>query len=72
MLPWDQVKALKGPYGSYVNWLGTPVDNQFWLTKQANSEPGKMEAIMKWWNDAMNPDSETYRLMVYGLPGRGI
>ena len=43
---------------------------RFWFTKQATSEPGKMEAIMKWWNDAMNPDSETYRLMVYGLPGR--
>lgn len=67
---WDQVKALKGPYGAYVNWLASPVDTNFWFTKQATSEPGKMEAIMKWWNDAMNPDSETYRMMVYGLPGR--
>ena len=67
---WDQVAALKGPYGAYVNWKGTPVDTNFWFTLQANSEPGKMEAIMRWWNDAMNPDSETYRLMVYGLPGR--
>lgn len=67
---WEQVKALKGPYGTYAAWQGTPVDTAFYFTRQAKSEPGKMEAIMQWWNDAMNPDSETYRLMVYGLPGR--
>jgi putative aldouronate transport system substrate-binding protein len=67
---WEQVPALKGPYGSFVAWKGTPVDVGFWYTKQAKSEAGKIEAIMQWWNDAMNPDSETYRIMVYGLPGR--
>jgi putative aldouronate transport system substrate-binding protein len=67
---WDQLAAVQGPYGAYVNWMGTPVDTSFWFTRQAESEPGKMEAIMRWFNDAMNPDSETYRLMVYGQPGR--
>lgn len=67
---WEQVPALKGPYGTYAEWQGTPVDTSFWFTRQAESEPGKMEALMRWWNDAMNPDTETYRLMVYGLPGR--
>lgn len=66
---WEQLPAMQGPYGSYANWKGTPVDTSFWFTRQAESEPGKMEAMMKWWNDAMNPESDTYKLMVYGKPG---
>lgn len=66
---WDQLSALEGPYGSYVAWKGGLVDTQFYFTQQADSEPGKMAAIMRFFNDAMNPESDLYAMMVYGKPG---
>jgi putative aldouronate transport system substrate-binding protein len=66
---WDQLHSPQGPFGAYANWKGGLVDVGFWFTLQAASEPGKMEAIMRFFNDAMNPDSELYHLMVYGKPG---
>ncbi len=66
---WEQVAAVEGPFGAYVAWKGGLVDTAFYFTRQADSEPGKMDAIMRFMNDAMNPDSELYHLMVYGQPG---
>lgn len=66
---WVQVPALEGPFGTYAAWAGEPVDVRFWFTREAESEPGKMEAIMRFFNDAMNPDSELYKIMVYGQEG---
>ena len=67
---WIQLPALKGPFGAYAYWPVGLVDAPFWFTLQAKSEPGKMEAIMRFWNDYMNPDTELYHKAVYGIPGR--
>ncbi len=67
---WDQVASVEGPYGAYAAWKGDMVDTQFYFTRQADSEPGKMAAIMHFFNDAMNPESDLYKMMVYGQPGR--
>jgi len=64
---WVQLPAMKGPFGAYASWEGPPVDCRFWFTLQAKSEPGKMEAIMRLFNDVMNPESEAYKLSVYGV-----
>jgi putative aldouronate transport system substrate-binding protein len=66
---WDQLDSVEGPYGTYAAWKGGLVDTQFYFTQQADSEPGKMAAIMHFFNDAMNPESDLYAMMVYGKPG---
>jgi len=66
---WEQVPAIEGPYGAWSAWEGTRVDTQAYFTRACLDEPGKMDAIMRFFNDAMNPDSDLYHIMVYGQPG---
>lgn len=66
---WEMLPALNGPYGEYVNWDRLPIDNTFWFTIQADSEPGKLDAIMKFFNDALDPETDLYIMMNYGKPG---
>jgi len=66
---WEQVPAIEGPYGTWSAWAGTPVDVQFYFTRSATDEPGKMDAIMRFMNDIMNPDTELYHRVIYGIPG---
>ena len=66
---WLQLPAIEGPYGAWAAWQATPVDTQAYFTRACLDEPGKMDAIMRFFNDAMNPDSDLYHMMVYGKPG---
>lgn len=66
---WVQLPAIEGPAGAYANWAGEPVDARFWFTRQAESEEGKMDAIMAFFNDAMNPETDLYKLMAFGREG---
>ncbi len=66
---WIQLPALEGPFGTYVSWQRGLIGMPFWFTRQAESEPGKMEALMRFFNDAMNPESELYEILVYGIEG---
>lgn len=66
---WTMLPALSGPAGSYIDFAGGGIGNSFLLTRQAASEPGKAEAIIRFLNNAMNPETETYRQMAWGRPG---
>lgn len=66
---WVQLPAIEGPAGAYANWAGEPVDVRFWLTRQADSDPGKLDAIIAFFNDAINPETDLYRMMAYGREG---
>ncbi|MBN1315036.1 MAG: extracellular solute-binding protein [Anaerolineales bacterium] len=66
---WVQVPAITGPYGTYSEWERTPVANAFYLTAAADSEPGKLDAIVRFLSEAMDNESETYRFLAFGPLG---
>lgn len=66
---WVQLPAIEGPAGAYANWADEPVDARFFFTRGATSEPGKAEALLAFFNDVMNPDTELYKLLAFGREG---
>ena len=66
---WVQLPAIKGPFGSYTNWNTNGTDNRFFITRKALSEPGKIEALLSWLNDVLNPKTDTYVLTIRGQEG---
>ncbi|MBN1318152.1 MAG: extracellular solute-binding protein [Anaerolineales bacterium] len=66
---WVQVPAITGPFGTYSEWVRTPVANAFYLTLSADSEPGKLDALVRFISEAMDDESETYRFMAFGPMG---
>jgi putative aldouronate transport system substrate-binding protein len=64
-----QIPAIQGPYGTYSEWERTPVANAFYLTQAADSEPGKLNALVYFLSEAMDNESETYRFMAFGPMG---
>ncbi len=66
---WVQVPAIEGPFGKYADWEETPVANAFYLTQAADSEPGKLDAIVRFLSEAMDEHNETYRFMGFGPEG---
>jgi putative aldouronate transport system substrate-binding protein len=66
---WQYMDPLTGPAGKIdqVVALANGTGNAFFVTKQAQSEPGKYEALMKFLDDAINTKSDLYRFMVFGI-----
>lgn len=65
---WVWMDPLTGPAGKYmvVQTIANGIGNAFFVTIQAQSEPGKYEAVMKMLNDAIDVKSDLYRIMVWG------
>jgi hypothetical protein len=68
---WQWMDPITGPAGKYdqVVPLDNGTGNAFFVTKQAQSEPGKYDALMKFLDDAINTKSDLYREMVFGIKG---
>ncbi len=66
---WVQLPALQGPFGKYTNWNENGTDCRFFVTVKAQSEPGKLQAILAFLNDMMNPKTELYALATFGQVG---
>jgi putative aldouronate transport system substrate-binding protein len=66
---WVQLPAIKGPFGSYTNWYEGLVDVPFWITRNINSEPQKANKVMSLLNDLFDPETDLYKLAIYGEEG---
>jgi putative aldouronate transport system substrate-binding protein len=66
---WVQLPAYTGPDGQYETFSRGPLLNAFFVTNQAQSEPGKYEALMRFLNDAVNAKTDLYRQLIWGIEG---
>jgi putative aldouronate transport system substrate-binding protein len=66
---WQWMDPLTGPAGKYmyVQPYNNGIGNAFFVTSQSQSEPGKHEALMRFLNDAIDVNSDLYRVMVWGV-----